>query len=87
MRTIPLYRYIRPDGGVTVSMVKPDTEYTELTRLVADEGCVLADGEHIAHCIDTDNPEVWTEIPDVDDPNEATEADYQSALAEFGVEV
>ncbi len=62
MRTIPLYRYTRPDGGVTVSTVKPDTDYTELTRLVADEGYVLTDGNATTHCTDTDNPEAWTEV-------------------------
>ena len=87
MQKITLYRFIRPDGGVTVSTVKPDGDYTELSRLVADEGYVLTDGEKFTSCTDTDNPGAWTEIPDTENPDEATEADYQKALSEFGVEV
>ena len=87
MQTIPLYRYTRPDGGVTVSTVKPDTEYTELTRLVADEGYILTNGETTTTCTDTDNPSLWYEIPDTEAPDEATTEDYQSALREMGVEV
>lgn len=33
-----------------------------LTRLIADQGKVLTDGVNQATCIDTDNPEQWTEI-------------------------
>lgn len=87
MRKIPLYCYARPDGGVSVSPVKPDAEYTELFRLVADEGYTLTDGANCAACVDTDNPEAWTEVEDTENPNEATEADYQNALREMGVEV
>ena len=72
MQTISLYRYTRADGGMTVSTVKPDTEYTELFRLVADEGHVLTDGSTTAPCVDTDNPDVWIEI--VDSENEDTES-------------
>ena len=91
MKTINLYRYIRPDGGVTVSTVKPDSEYTELTRLVADEGYIMTDGVHYTSCIDTDYPDAWVEVVDTgeadSDPDEATEVDYQNALRELGVEV
>ena len=87
MQKINLYRFIRPDGGVTVSTVKPNGDYTELSRLVADEGYILTDGEHFTPCTDTDNPGAWTEIPDTENPDKATEADYQKALSEFGVEV
>ena len=67
MQTINLYRYNRPDGGVTVSPVMPDCEYTEMFRLVADEGFVLTDGETFTHCVDTDDVGAWTEIPDAED--------------------
>ena len=87
MQTIPLYRYTRPDGGVTVSTVKPSVEYTELSRLVADDGMVLTNGETTTICTDTDNPALWSEIPDTEAPGEATAEDYQSALREMGVEV
>ena len=69
MQKITLYRYIRPDGGVSVSPVKPDGEYTELYRLVADEGMTLMDGEHFAACTDTENPDVWSEVEETADPD------------------
>ena len=87
MQTIPLYRYTRPDGGVTVSTVKPAVEYTELSRLVADDGFMLTDGETFTACTDTDNPSAWSEVVDGEDPANATEADYQNALREMGVKV
>lgn len=62
MQKIILYRYNRPDGGVSISPVKPDTEYTELFRLIADEGGTLTDGVNQAECVDTDNPDAWEEI-------------------------
>lgn len=64
MQTIPLYRYTRTDGGVTVSTIKPDSEYTELSRLVADEGYTLTNGTEKSFCVDTTTPGDWTEIPD-----------------------
>jgi hypothetical protein len=63
MQIIPLYRYHRADGGVTVSPVKPDTEYTELCRLIADDGKGLTqDGITTCDCIDTDSVASWYEI-------------------------
>ena len=64
MQTITLYRYNRPDGGVTVSTVKPNADYTELYRLVADEGMSLTNDETTTACIDTYNPVEWSEILD-----------------------
>lgn len=91
MKTIPLYRYNRPGGGVTVSTAKPNAECTELTRLFADEGYILTDGAIYTSCIDTDYPDAWVEVVDTgetdSDPDEATEADYQNALRELGVDV
>ena len=59
MSIIPLYRYTRPDGGVTVSPIKPDTEYAELCRLVADEGMAITNGVIITDCIDVDSADGW----------------------------
>lgn len=90
MQKISLYRYTRPDGGVTVSAVKPDTEYTEMTRLVADEGHTLTDGNTTTPCADTDNPDVWSEVEDtenLENPDEASVSDYQAALRDMGVEL
>lgn len=88
MQIIPLYRYNRPSGGVTVSPVKPEGEYTELFRIVADDGMVLTDGENVTTCTDTTDPSAWSEVADSDgEPDEATAEDYQDALREMGVEV
>lgn len=65
MQIIPLYRYNRPDGGVTVSPVKPERECTELFRLVADDGMVLIDGLTITTCTDTSESEKWQEVSEV----------------------
>ena len=59
MRIIPLYRYTRPDGGVTVSPIKPDEPYTELCRLIADEGMAITNGVIITDCIDVDSADGW----------------------------
>lgn len=91
MEKITLYRYNRSGGGVTVSTEKPETEYTELLRLVADEGMALTDGNTVTTCIDTEDVTVWEEVEMPSgmfiptDPDEATDADYQSALREMGV--
>lgn len=62
MQTITLYRYIRPDGGVTTSPIKPDTgDYSLKYRLIADEGKLLTDGTTVAGCVDVDSPDGWTE--------------------------
>lgn len=87
METIKLYRFTRPDGAATISPVEPDGEYTELFRLVADDGMILTDGENVTSCTDTENPGAWSEIPDTENPGEATAEDYQNALREMGVEV
>ena len=84
MQIITIYRYERADGGTTVSPAKPDCEYTEMVRLVADEGKVLTqDGENFTSCIDTDTAEGWYEV-DAEE-HEATEEDYQAAREELGV--
>ena len=62
MQTITLYRYTRPDGGISVSPIKPNVEYTEMVRLVADEGKALTDGTNTTMCIDASSAEGWTEI-------------------------
>lgn len=67
MQKITLYRYIRTDGGVTVSPVKPDAEYIVLYRLIADEGMELTDGVTNTICVDTDTPDAWEEV---EAPNE-----------------
>lgn len=62
MQTITLYRYTKPDGGISVSPIKPNVKYTEMVRLVADEGKALTDGINTTMCIDVSSAEGWTEI-------------------------
>lgn len=70
MQTIKLYKYTRPDGGITVSPIKPDCDYTEMLRLVADEGKVLKNGEIQTTCVDVESTEGWVEV---ESPEEVTE--------------
>jgi hypothetical protein len=63
MQIIKLYKYIRENGGVTVSPNKPECEYTEKMRLIADEGKMLTkDGENLHRVIDVDSSEGWYEV-------------------------
>jgi hypothetical protein len=67
MQIINLYRYTRKDGGITVSPNKPKCEYTEMYRLIADDGKVLTqDGESITSCIDTETADGWYEVDEAD---------------------
>ena len=67
-----LYRYKRDNGGTTVSTEKPiDKEYTELIRLIADEGFILVKGEDKAFCRDVDSIEGWTEVEYIPEEEEA----------------
>ena len=75
MQTIILYRYEREGGGTTVSPVKPEGEYTEMYRLVADEGKMLTqDGADLYPCTDVASVEGWYEV---DAPEEETEEDQE----------
>ena len=65
MITKILYRTIRLDGGVSVTPNKPtDENYTETYRLMADDGMILTDGVNKYTCIDTDEPNVFKEMPE-----------------------
>ena len=57
-----LYKYTRPDGGITVSVNKPDVEYIEMYRLIADENkAVTLDGENLYPCVDVTSVDGWYE--------------------------
>ena len=63
MTTKTLYKFKRNDGGVTVSPIKPDAEYTEMVRLVADKGKMLTkDGEDLRTVVDAYSATDWYEI-------------------------
>lgn len=73
MITKTLYRVTRSDGGVDVTPNKPtDGVYEETYRLIAEEGMMITDGENYYCCIDTDNPNGYTEIAEDDVPNTET---------------
>ena len=64
-----LYRYQRPDGGYTVSPVKPEGHYNVRWRLIAEEGMAITNGETTVTVIDVvhrKDCEAWTdcELPD-----------------------
>ena len=61
MKTIKLYK-ITEGNKVTVTPKKPaKAGYTTLSRLAADAGKILVNGDNIAIVIDTDTPADWTE--------------------------
>lgn len=78
MQKITLYCYARPSGGMSVSPVKLTGNYTERYRLIADEGHVLTDGVNYTSCTDTDNPDLWTEVIGVENPEEMTETEEKA---------
>ena len=75
MEVKTLYKYNRENGGVTVSPEKPDGEYTEMYRLIADEGMELVKGDIRTMCIDTDTTDGWEEVEyvETDEPIEPIE--------------
>ena len=93
MITMTTYKY-QEKNGYAVSPRKPDCEYTEAMRLIAEPGHALTkDGINYFYCIDVETADGWLEIPgDWNDDgvfisaDNATEADYLTALAELGVE-
>ena len=62
MQKYPIYRFTCPDGGVSISLVKPEGECVELARLIAEDGCHITDGVTICECVDTADPGAWEEI-------------------------
>lgn len=88
MEIINLYRYVRPDGGTDISPVKPEGDYEILYRIIAAEGKVVSrDNLNFYGVIDTESAEGWLEYdnPEADERN-ATNEDYEAALAKLGVE-
>lgn len=72
MQTVVLYKYMREDGGISTSPVKPNAEYTEMFRLVADDGKALTrDGVNLAPCVDTESVDGWYEVTDTETDKEA----------------
>ena len=80
MQIVNLYRYVRPDGGVTVSTVQPNVDYIPLYRLIADEGMILTDGNTRVVCTDTSDTSIWTEIEHVQEPDDVPNAPENNTL-------
>lgn len=89
MQITPMYRYTRPDGGASVSPIKPDVEYTSMCRIVADEGkLVTQDGVNVYPCVDADSSDGWYEVEDtnVEESVDSDEVkDMRAALDVLGV--
>ena len=63
MKQIPLYRFKRDGGGITVSPNKPECQHTEKVRLIAEKGKLLTkDGDNFCRVIDTDTADGWQEV-------------------------
>ena len=76
MQIKTLYRFKREDGGITVSPDKPDSDYTELFRIIADEGMAITkDGENLCSAIDTDSTEGYYEVVAVEEVQENENTD------------
>ena len=73
MEVKTLYKYNRENGGVTVSPEKPDCEYTEMYRLIADEGMELVKDDVRTMCIDTDTVDGWEEVESIEPIEEVIE--------------
>lgn len=73
MTTKTLYKYDRGNGKITVSPNKPDGEYKEMYRLIADEGKVLVKGDIETVCVDTDTTDGWEEKDAPADEEETVE--------------
>ena len=82
MKIVNLYKYIRDDGGVTVSPVKPNIEYIEMFRLIADEGKELMNGDIRTPCIDVESTEGWSEIDAPITDDEDDDKTYSGLLEE-----
>ena len=82
MEIVNLYKYIRDDGGTTVSHVKPNTEYTEMFRLIADEGKELMNEDVRTPCIDVESTEGWSEIDAPITDDEDDDKTYSGLLEE-----
>lgn len=66
-----LYRFKRPDGGITVSTEEPNTVYETEYRIIADEGKLITqNGEDTYSVIDTDSTEGWYEIDEPKYPDD-----------------
>lgn len=72
MKITKVYKYRRKSGGITISTHKPICEYEELSRLIADESKLLANGKVNTACVDVESADGWSEIDAPPEPIFAT---------------
>ena len=53
-----IYRFYK-DGSTIVSPIKPDADYTETYRIIAEDGMAITNGSIECECIDTDDTSAW----------------------------
>lgn len=84
MQKVNLYRYEEADKVIITPNARAETDTPSRMRLIADENCILTDGTKEVIVIDVmlDEVDKWQETGGTD---EATEADYISALEDLGV--
>ena len=62
MTTVNLYVYNNQDGSTTITpTARKKSDKPGKTRLIADEGRILTNGQTRERVIDTDSPDEWTE--------------------------
>ena len=81
MEIITIYKIKRVSGGTTVTLNKPEGEYTEMYRLIADEGKILKKGEYETPCVDVASSDGWEEI---DKPEEITAEEALAIIMGMG---
>ena len=62
MQIKPLYKYARADGCITITPIQPDAVYTQLYRLVAEDGSEITNGEITTTCIDVESYDGWHDV-------------------------
>ena len=84
MQKVDLYRYEENGTVIITPNARAETDTPSRMRLIADENATLTDGTTKTPAVDVmlDEVDLWVEVGGAD---EATEADYISALENLGV--
>ena len=65
-----LYKYRRPDGGVTVAAQEPEGPWVPMYRVIAAEGKLVTRGDERYPAVDTDSIDGWYEVEDTQQEGE-----------------
>lgn len=84
MQKVDLYRYEENGTVIITPNARAETDTPSRMRLIAEENAILTNGTTETPAVDVmlDEVDKWHEIGGTD---EATEADYISALEDLGV--